>query len=59
TFAPRPIAGKLARFHAELRGSGHLRALDDATPPALPAPLAETAAIAELVRARWRARAAG
>ncbi|MEP7041601.1 MAG: mitochondrial fission ELM1 family protein [Dokdonella sp.] len=54
TFAPRAISGKLAAFHAELRASGHLRLLDDplrdtAQPPAL----AETAAIAELVRRRW------
>ncbi len=54
TFAPRPIAGKLAAFHAELVASGHLRDLDDDTPRA-PAPaLAETAAIAELVARRWR-----
>lgn len=54
TFAPRPIAGKLAAFHAELVASGHLRDLDDDTPRALPPPLAETAAIAELVARRWR-----
>jgi mitochondrial fission protein ELM1 len=56
TFAPRPIRGKLARFHAELLGSGHLRRLDDPSPAPLPPPLAETAAIAELVRARWLGR---
>jgi mitochondrial fission protein ELM1 len=56
TFALRPIRGKLARFHAELRGSGHLRRLDDPAPGPLPPPLAETAAIAELVRARWLGR---
>lgn len=55
TFAPRPIAGKLAAFHAELRASGHLRMLDGASHPQQPAPLEETAAIAELVRARWQA----
>ena len=55
TFAPRPIVGKLAGFHAELLASGHLRRLDDSTPPVQPEPLAETAAIAELVRARWHA----
>lgn len=56
TFAPRPIAGKLAAFHAELAGSGHLRRLDDPSQDRpQPPPLAETAAIAELVRECWRA----
>lgn len=55
TFAPRPIAGKLAVFHTELRASGHLRLLDGDTHPPQAAPLAETAAIAELVQERWRA----
>jgi mitochondrial fission protein ELM1 len=54
TFAPRPIVGKLAAFHAELAGSGHLRRLDALYAQAQPEPLAETAAIAELVHARWR-----
>ena len=54
TFAPRPIRGKLAAFHAELVASGHLRDLDDDTPRVQPPPLAETAAIAELVARRWR-----
>lgn len=59
TFAPRAIEGKLAAFHAELAGSGHLRRLDEALQgPPQPPPLAETAAIAELVRERWRAAAA-
>jgi mitochondrial fission protein ELM1 len=56
TFAPRPIAGKLAAFHSELIASGHLRRLDDNTSRPQPPPLAETAAIAELVRERWRER---
>ena len=55
TFAPRPIVGKLAAFHAELRASGHLRMLDGDNHPPQPAPLAETAAIADLVRTRWQA----
>ena len=55
TFAPRPIAGKLAAFHRELRASGHLRMLGDTAPKPLPPPLAETQVIAELVRARWLA----
>jgi mitochondrial fission protein ELM1 len=54
TFAPRPIGGKLAAFHAELVASGHLRRLDDSASAPQPPPLAETAAIAELVRQRWR-----
>jgi len=57
TFAPRPISGKLAAFHAELAAGGHLRRLDEHLAGAPPEPLAETAAIAELVRARWRAHA--
>jgi len=57
TFAPRPIRGKLAAFHAELIASGHLRDLDDVEARAQPQPLAETVAIAELVRERWRIRA--
>jgi mitochondrial fission protein ELM1 len=54
TFAPRAIAGKLAGFHRELQASGHLRLLDDTSQRTQPPPLAETAAIAELVLARWR-----
>lgn len=53
TFASRPIAGKLAAFHAELIASGHLRRLDDNASFPLPTPLAETAAIAELVGERY------
>ena len=53
TFAPRPIAGKLAAFHRELRASGHLRALDDSMHRPQPPPLAETREIAGLLRARW------
>ncbi len=56
TFAPRVIGGKLAAFHAELRASGHLRLLDDPLQDMpQPPPLAETAAIAELVKQRWQA----
>lgn len=54
TFAPRPIRGKLALFHAELHASGHVRPLGEASAQPQPPPLAETAAIAELVRERWR-----
>ncbi|WP_300618255.1 mitochondrial fission ELM1 family protein [Dokdonella sp.] len=57
TFAPRPIGGKLAAFHAELAGSGHLRRLDDPRPKAAQPPsLAETSAIADLVRERCSKR---
>jgi len=55
TYAPRAIGGKLARFHAELFASGHLRRLGEAAPLPQPAPLAETAGIAELVSAHWHA----
>lgn len=55
TFAPRPIVGKLAAFHAALTASGRLRRLNDNTHRPPPEPLAETAAIAELVRKRWQA----
>jgi mitochondrial fission protein ELM1 len=54
TYAPRAIGGKLARFHAELAASGHLRDIDDDTPRPQPPPLAETAASGELVAQRWR-----
>lgn len=54
TFAPRPIVGKLAAFHAELVASGHLRRIDDPAHPAQPPPLAETAEIAALVSTRWQ-----
>ena len=56
TFAPRAITGKLARFHAALRASGHLRTLDTETDSPQPLPLAETQAIAELVRERYSSR---
>ena len=55
TFAPQPIAGKLAEFHRALCASGHLRMIDDAPAQAWPPPLAETKAIAALVRDRWTA----
>lgn len=55
TWAARPIRGKLAAFHDELVASGHLRRLGDTGARPQPPPLAETAAIAELVRARWHA----
>jgi mitochondrial fission protein ELM1 len=57
TFAPHAIVGKLAAFHRELRASGHLRSIDDASHRPLPPPLAETREIAELVRKRWEAAA--
>ncbi|HJT99225.1 MAG TPA: mitochondrial fission ELM1 family protein [Rhodanobacteraceae bacterium] len=59
TFAPRAITGKLARFHAELRASGHLRMLDAVSERPQAAPLDETRAIAEIVRERWLASKRG
>lgn len=55
TWAARPIRGKLAAFHDELVASGHLRRLGVTDTRPRPPPLAETAAIAELVRTRWHA----
>ena len=58
TFAPRPIAGKVASFHRTLHASGHLRLLGEAASKPQPPPLTETHEIAELVRARWMAHRA-
>lgn len=52
TYAPNPVVGKLARFHAQLIHSGYLRALGDTDPRPAVAPLRETAAVAELIRNR-------
>ena len=49
TYAPRPIVGKLARFHAELVGAGHLRVLGTNDSRPTTAPLRETGAVAELI----------
>ena len=49
TYAPQAIVGKLARFHAELIGAGHLRVLGKAGSCSVVAPLRETAAVAELI----------
>ncbi|MGB4859260.1 MAG: mitochondrial fission ELM1 family protein [Dokdonella sp.] len=54
TYAPKPIIGKLAGFHAELIGAGYLRALGDTHPRPAVAPLRETAAVAELIHNRRR-----
>jgi mitochondrial fission protein ELM1 len=56
TFAPRPVAGKLAAFHRDLRASGHLRLIDDVADRPQPSALTETREIAELVRALFDAR---
>ncbi len=54
TFAPDPIGGKFARFHASLRDGGWLQSLEE--PARVPArPLAETAEVAAEVLRRWRA----
>lgn len=55
TYAPQAIVGKLARFHAELIGGGHLRVVGSADSRPATAPLRETAAVAELILERhWR-----
>ncbi len=59
TFAPRPITGKLASFHADMLASGHLRRIDDNVHIAQPPALQETAEIAELVRNRQQQFVAG
>jgi mitochondrial fission protein ELM1 len=56
TFAPQAITGKLGRFHAELRASGHLRTFDAVLERPQPPALEETRAIADLLRARHAAR---
>jgi mitochondrial fission protein ELM1 len=55
TFAPRPIGGKLAAFHAELVAGGHLCRLGEAPRQPRPPPLAETAAVADEVARHWQA----
>jgi mitochondrial fission protein ELM1 len=55
TFAPQPIHGKLAAFHAALRERGHLHALGEPAEPA--APLRETATIAAEIETRLREHA--
>lgn len=52
TFAPNPVVGKLACFHAQLIHSGYLRALGDTDPRPAVAPLRETVAVAELISNR-------
>lgn len=52
TYSPERIVGKLARLHAQLIDSGHLRALGDTQPRPGVAPLRETAAVAQLIRSR-------
>ncbi|MEO6076864.1 MAG: mitochondrial fission ELM1 family protein [Dokdonella sp.] len=54
TYAPKPIIGKLAGFHAELIAAGYLRPLGDTHPRPAIAPLRETAAVAELIQNRRR-----
>ena len=49
TYAPRPIVGKLARFHSKLIGAGHLRVVGSSDSPPAAGPLRETAAVAELI----------
>ncbi|MGA9342483.1 MAG: mitochondrial fission ELM1 family protein [Rhodanobacteraceae bacterium] len=54
TLAMRPITGKLAAFHGALLASGHLRRLGEISRLGQPPPLAETAAVAEIVHERWQ-----
>ncbi len=59
TFAPRPVQGKLADFHRELRDSGRLRDLGPDPTTWNPEPLRETEGIAAEVLRRyhdWRQR---
>jgi mitochondrial fission protein ELM1 len=56
THTPRPIAGKLARFHAELVQTGRLRALKHAPESWAPNPLRETEAVAAEVLRRFESR---
>ncbi len=53
TYAPQPLHGKLADFHAALRDGGHLLDLGDTNVRPRPMPLRETAAVAAKIRARW------
>lgn len=52
---PQPVRGKLARLHAALLQSGHLRVLGQPAPEKKPAPLRETESVATDVARRWRA----
>jgi mitochondrial fission protein ELM1 len=54
-FAPAPIAGKLARFHAALTAGGHARPMGAAPESWTPQPLVEAPAIAAEIRRRFEA----
>jgi mitochondrial fission protein ELM1 len=54
-FAPRPIRGKLARFHEALVTGGHARPMGAAPEAWTPTPLIELPAIAAEVRRRFEA----
>lgn len=54
-FAPRPIGGKLARFHEALVAGGHARPMGEAPEAWTPTPLVELPAIAAEVRRRFEA----
>lgn len=51
-FAPKPVAGKLARFHDALRNAGHLCALD-ADAPTAQQPLRELPEVVQRARTLW------
>ena len=55
---PRGASGKLVEFHASLRAEGRLHDLHDGALTAPPAPLRETAAVAEELWRRYRSRTA-
>jgi mitochondrial fission protein ELM1 len=58
-FAPRPIRGKLARFHEALVAGGHSRPMGEAPEAWIPTPLVELPAIAAGVRRRFEETRAG
>jgi mitochondrial fission protein ELM1 len=55
TFAPRPVQGKLAAFHRELRDSGRIRDVGKEPATWAPEPLRETEGIAAEVLRRFEA----
>lgn len=58
TWWPRPMHGKLARFHHTLTDAGYLNLLGTKAAASPPAPLRETAAVAAEVLRRWHRRCA-
>lgn len=54
-FAPRPVRGKLARFHESLFAAGHARPMGPEPEAWTPVPLIESPAIAAEIRRRFEA----